>query len=96
MPEIVYEIDSMYFHVDTNQVSSIKAFYSSKEKQKSNKAAQFRYGLVFLLNWSMNIYDALRTKDRTIQSYDLIFNTSKDGNVKLAIVLIITVYISSL
>ena len=59
-----------------------------KEKHESNERVQFRYGLVFLLNLTMNISNALRPKERAIQLHNLILYTSKDVNVKLTLVLI--------
>ena len=64
------------------------AFCITKEEHKSNKRVQFRYGLVFLLNLTMNISDALRPKERAIQLHTLILYSSKDVNVKLTLVLI--------
>ena len=70
------------------QISFSRAFCITKEKHESNERVQFRYGLVFLLNLTMNISNALRPKERAIQLHNLILYTSKDVNVKLTLVLI--------
>ena len=54
-----------------------------KEKHESNERVQFRYGLVFLLNLTMNISNALRPKERAIQLHNLILYSCVETTITI-------------